>query len=129
MVSPEQRTSEPAKVLVSIGLPVYNGENFLEAAVRSVLSQSLDDLQLVISDNASTDRTAEICRDYAAADPRVVYLRNETNLGAAPNYNRTFHESTGRYFKWLAHDDQMGPQYLERTVGALEARPEAVLCN
>ena len=115
--------------IASIGLPVFNGQNFLESAIRSVLGQSLTDLELIISDNASVDRTAEICQDYAASDRRVVYLRNQTNLGAAPNYNRTFYKSRGRYFKWLAHDDVMGVDYLQRTVGALEARPEAVLCN
>jgi glycosyltransferase involved in cell wall biosynthesis len=115
--------------LVSVGLPVYNGQNFVDDAIRSVREQSLSDFELIISDNASTDRTAEICQDHAASDPRIVYLRNATNLGAAPNYNRTFFKARGRYFKWLAHDDVMGPEYLERTVGALEARPEAVLCN
>jgi len=114
---------------VSIGLPVFNGAAYLEEAIRSVLAQCLDDLELVISDNASTDRTAEICRDWAATDRRVRYVRNATNLGAAPNYNRTFAESRGRYFKWLAHDDRLRPGYLAATVPVLEADPSVVLCN
>lgn len=118
-----------ARPLVSIGLPVFNGEAYLEEAIRSVLAQTLDDLELVISDNASTDRTAEICRDWAATDRRVRYLRNPENLGAAPNYNRTFAESRGRYFKWLAHDDRLRPGYLAATVAVLEADPSVVLCN
>ncbi|MEK0084513.1 glycosyltransferase family 2 protein [Benzoatithermus flavus] len=114
---------------MSIGLPVFNGENFLEDAARSVLAQTFDDLELVICDNASTDRTGEIARDLAASDPRVRYFRNERNLGAAPNYNRTWHESRGEYFKWLSHDDRLTPTYVEATVTALDAAPDAVLCN
>ncbi len=115
--------------LVSVGIPVYNGQNYLEDAMRSVLAQSLDDLELIVSDNASTDRTAEIIQDLAATDSRIVYLRNPRNLGAAPNYNRAFAAARGRYFKWLAHDDRMLPDYLARTVAALEDAPDAVLCN
>lgn len=114
---------------VSIGLPVYNGENYLREAIESVRSQTYADWELVISDNASTDATGDICREFAAADGRVRYHRNETNVGAAPNYNRVWQLATGRYFKWLAHDDRLKPQYLEAAVGALEARPEVVLCN
>ena len=114
---------------VSIGLPVYNGENFLEDAIRSVLSQSMGDLELVICDNASTDRTESICRDYAASDARVLYSRNPRNLGAAPNYNRTFQLASGELFKWLSHDDRLLPGYLAATVAALDAAPEAILAH
>lgn len=122
------RSSNPTPT-VSIGLPVFNGENFLEDAIRSVLGQTLDDLELIISDNASADRTPEICWDYAGRDPRVRYFRNARNLGAASNYNRTFEHARGRYFKWLAHDDRIAPGYLAATVAALDAHPDAVLCN
>jgi hypothetical protein len=115
--------------LVGIGLPVFNGEAYLAQAIDSVLAQTLGDLELVVCDNASTDGTAAIAQAYAAADSRVRYHRNETNLGAAPNYNRAFALSRGRYFKWLAHDDRLLPDFLARTVAALEARPDAVLCN
>ena len=115
--------------LVSVGIPVFNGEAYLEDAIRSVLGQSLDDLELIISDNASTDRTSEICRDFASSDPRVVYRRNPRNLGAAPNYNAVYEMARGRYFKWLAHDDRLLPGYLAATSRALEEQPDAVLCN
>jgi glycosyltransferase involved in cell wall biosynthesis len=115
--------------VVSVGLPVFNGETFLEVAVSSVLAQTCDDLELIICDNASTDRTAEICQDYATRDPRVRYFRNPHNLGAAPNYNLAFSHARGRYFKWLAHDDRITPTYLAKTVRVLEERTEAVLCN
>ncbi len=114
---------------VSIGLPVFNGAEFLEDAVRSVLSQTLQDLELVICDNASTDRTEEICRTYERLDPRVVYLRNERNLGAIPNFALALAQARGRYFKWLAHDDRLKPGYLAATLAALDLHPEAVLCN
>ncbi len=115
--------------MVSVGLPVYNGEAYLALAIESVLAQTLGDLELIISDNASTDGTEAIVRDFARRDARVRYHRNPTNLGAAPNYNRAFALGGGRYFKWLAHDDRILPDYLARTVAALEARPEVVLCN
>lgn len=115
--------------LVTIGLPVFDGEAYLEEAIRSVLRQSLDDFELVISDNASTDRTGQIGADFAATDRRVRYRRNARNVGAAANYDLTFHAARGPYFKWLAHDDRLAPQYLERTVAVLEARSEVVLCN
>jgi glycosyltransferase involved in cell wall biosynthesis len=107
---------------VSVGMPVYNGETYLEVAIGSVLAQSFDDLELVICDNASTDRTAEICQDYATRDPRIRYFRNPQNLGAAPNYNLAFSHARGRYFKWLAHDDR-------KAVRVLDERTDAVLCN
>ena len=114
---------------VSVGMPVYNGETYLEVAINSVLAQSFDDFELIICDNASTDRTAEICQDYATRDHRIRYFRNPQNLGAAPNYNLAFSHARGRYFKWLAHDDRMTPSYLAKTVRVLDERTDAVLCN
>ncbi len=115
--------------LVSVGLPVFDGEAFLEDAIRSALEQTLGDLELILCDNASSDRTAEICCDHAARDPRVRYFRNPRNLGAAANYNLAFSHARGRYFKWLAHDDCMLPSFLAKTSRVLEERPQAVLCN
>jgi glycosyltransferase involved in cell wall biosynthesis len=114
---------------VSVGMPVFNGETYLDVAMSSVLAQSFDDLELIICDNASTDRTGEICQDYAARDRRIRYFRNPQNLGAAPNYNLAFSHARGRYFKWLAHDDRMTPSYLAKTVRVLDERTDAVLCN
>jgi glycosyltransferase involved in cell wall biosynthesis len=115
---------------VSVGMPVYNGEKYVAMAIESVLAQTYADFELMICDNASTDRTEEICRAYAARDARVRYLRNEKNLGAGPNYNRTFTSATGTdFFKWLAHDDVIAPTYLEKCIAALDANPDAVLCQ
>lgn len=114
---------------VSIGLPVYNGQNYLRRALDSLLAQTFEDFELVICDNASTDQTESICREFAERDPRVRYHRNEANLGAAPNYNKTFHLARGDYFKWSAHDDELDPRYLEQTVAILDAQPDVVLCH
>lgn len=113
---------------VSIGMPVYNGEEYLGEAIESLLTQTFSDFELIISDNASTDRTADICRAYAARDPRVRYVRNGTNLGAARNYNQVVELARGKYFKWASHDDVCAPQLLERCVAVLEREPAVVLC-
>lgn len=115
--------------LVGVGMPVYNGERFLAEAIESVLRQTETDIELVISDNASTDRTGDICRSYAAIDPRVRYYRNDVNQGAHPNFNRVFELARGRYFKWAAHDDVLHPEFVRRCVETLEAATDAVLCQ
>lgn len=112
---------------VSVGLPVYNGERFLAQALDSILAQTLEDYELLISDNGSTDGTEAICRAYASRDKRIRYLRNETNVGASINFNRVFELSSGEYFKWLAADDLCAPEFLERCVEMLDAEPAAVL--
>ena len=114
---------------VSIGLPVFNGEAYVAEAIRSVLSQTMPDLELIICDNSSTDATQSICEGFAAADARVRYVRHPRNLGAGPNYDHCFHLARGTYFKWAAHDDMLAANYLELAVAALEARPDAVLCT
>ena len=114
---------------VSIGLPVRNGQRYLAQAVESILAQTFGDFELIISDNASTDDTEEICRRYADQDPRVRYYRQAHNVGAAANFNRTFELATGRYFKWAAHDDLIEPTYLEKCVEVLEADRGVVLCQ
>lgn len=114
---------------ISIGLPVFNGENYLGAALDALLAQTYTDFELVVCDNASTDATEAICRRYAAADSRIRYYRNPSNLGAGANFNRVFELSTGTYFKWAAHDDLIGPTYLERCITALECQPDAILAQ
>ena len=113
--------------VISVGMPVYNGEIYLESAIRAVLDQSFDDFELIISDNASTDRTAEICSDFAATDKRVRFSRNPDNIGAALNYNRVFELARGPYFRWMNADDSCMPNLHELCLKALEANPDAVL--
>lgn len=113
---------------VSIGLPVYNGETYLAQTLDDFLAQTLGDFELLICDNASTDRTAAIGRSYAARDARVRYVRNERNIGSLPNFNRAFRlAAPARYFAWAAHDDRHAPDFLEQLVGLLDAHPDASL--
>jgi glycosyltransferase involved in cell wall biosynthesis len=114
---------------LSIGLPVFNGENYLAGALESLLAQTYGDFEIVISDNASTDGTEEICRAYQALDPRVRYYRSGRNLGSARNFNQVFELSSGEYFKWAAHDDLCAPEYLERCVEVLDRDHSVVLCH
>jgi glycosyltransferase involved in cell wall biosynthesis len=115
--------------LLSIGLAVYNAERYLKTSAESLLAQTFTDFELIISDNASTDSTGDICRELAARDGRVRYFRNEKNMGAAFNFNRAFHLSRGKYFKFAAYDDLYAPRYLEACLGLLEAEPGAVLVH
>jgi glycosyltransferase involved in cell wall biosynthesis len=114
---------------LSIGIPVYNGESFLAQALDSLLAQTFHDFEIVISDNASTDRTPEICRAYARRDPRVRYVCNQRNLGAVANFNRVFELSTAPLFKWAAHDDLHRETYLESCIRLLDDDPEVVLAH
>jgi glycosyltransferase involved in cell wall biosynthesis len=113
---------------VSIALPVYNGENYLQEALDSLLSQSYENFELIIGDNASTDATKKICEVYAEKDRRIRYFRHDTNIGAAANYNYVFELARGEYFKWAAHDDVCSPDYLKSCVEKLESDPSVVLC-
>jgi glycosyltransferase involved in cell wall biosynthesis len=113
---------------VSIGLPVYNGAAFLGEAIESILAQTFRDFELILSDNASTDATPEICQTYAARDPRIRYFRNETNIGGAGNFSRVFRLGRGEYFKWAADDDVIAPEFVERCVEVLDRDPSLALC-
>src|SRR4030081_743097 len=93
----------PGMTKVAIGIPVYNGSNYLAAAIDSILAQSHGDFDLLISDNASTDGTEEICRAYAQKDRRIRYIRQQKNVGAATNYNMVVGMTDSPYFKWAAH--------------------------
>ena len=97
-------------------MPVYNGERLLPQAIECLLAQSFGDFEIVIGDNASTDRTQEICHDYVRRDPRIRYVRHEHNLGAVANFNRVFELSAAPLFKWAAHDDLHRETYLEACI-------------
>ncbi len=112
---------------VSIGVPVYNGERFLREALDSAVAQTYQDLEIIISDNCSTDATQSICEEYAAKDSRIKYVRQQSNIGAAPNFNFVVHEATGQYFKWLAHDDIIAPTFIEECVKILDSEQDVVL--
>jgi len=113
---------------VSIGLAVYNGENFLAKAIESILAQTFTNFELILSDNASTDGTEAICRSYAARDQRIRYHRNPENIGGANNENQTFRMARGEYFRWAAHDDVCAPELIAKCVAVLDADPSVILC-
>jgi glycosyltransferase involved in cell wall biosynthesis len=115
--------------LVSVGVPVYNGEAGIGRALDGLLRQDYANLQIVISDNASTDSTPEICRRYAELDGRVKYVRSDRNRGSSWNFNRVLELSSGEYFMWAAHDDVRDPGFVSKCVAKLEREPDAVLCQ
>lgn len=114
---------------LSVGLPVYNGEKYVAASIEALLGQTYDDFELIISDNASTDSTPDICREYARSDKRVRFLQQPRNLGLAPNHNLVLAESRGELFKWAAADDLYGRDLLRCCVEALDRHPDVVLAH
>jgi glycosyltransferase involved in cell wall biosynthesis len=108
-------------------MPVYNGAALLEASVRSVQEQTLSDLEIVISDNASTDGTEALCRRLAAGDPRIRYFRQPVGLSPTDNFRFVLAEARAPYFMWAAHDDLRDPDAGAALVAALEAQPGAIL--
>ena len=114
---------------LSIGMPVFNAERYLGQAIESILTQTFSDFELIISDNASTDRTAEICREFAARDSRIRVFTNDRNLGGGGNHNRVLELATAELFKWATHDDLCAPTFLEVCVRALDENPKAVLAH
>lgn len=105
---------------VSVALPVYNGERYLREALDSVRQQDHEDLEIVVSDNGSTDGTEQICRTAAAADPRIRYLRQPVNRGGAWNFMNAARATHGELFMWMAADDVKLPGFVSRSVAALD---------
>ena len=114
--------------LVTIGLPVYNGERYLRETLEGLLRQEFQDYELLISDNASTDGSQAIAREFAARDGRLSYQRNPENVGSARNFELLVERARGTYFIWASAHDRWAPRLLGECVAALEREPEAVLC-
>jgi glycosyltransferase involved in cell wall biosynthesis len=114
---------------LTVGLPVYNGENYLAESLDALLDQTYEDFELIISDNASTDSTPDICREYERRDSRVTWFRQPQNIGLAGNHNFVVDKGRGDLFKWGSHDDLYGRDLLERCVDALDAFPDVVLAH
>ena len=106
----------PSDTLVSVGLPVRNGADRLADVIHSVLAQDYDHIELVICDNASTDDTEEICRDLARADSRIVYHRQQHNVGILNNFISAIEVAKGTYFRWIGDDDWLAPDFVSRTL-------------
>ncbi len=114
---------------LSIGLAVYNGENYLAESLEALLGQTYEDFELIITDNASTDRTAAICERYAGQDSRIRYFRQPRNIGSAPNHNFAIEQARGELFKTASHDDLYARDLLKRCIDALDAHPQVVLAH
>lgn len=116
-----------AAPLISVGIPVRNGSPHIETALQSVLAQSYKNLDIIISDNASTDDTADIVRRCCGTDARVRYIHQQHPLTAYDNLQFVLREAKGEYFFWAAHDDTRSLDFAERLLKALQDRPDAVL--
>ncbi len=114
---------------LTIALPVYNGEEYVAESLEALLGQSFTDFELIISDNASTDGTGDICRRYQQQDSRVRYFRQERNIGLAPNVNFIFGQARGELYKEASHDDLYATSLLESCVAALDEYPQVVLAH
>ena len=115
-----------ATPLVTVGVPVFNGAAYIESALNSVLAQTFENFELVISDNCSTDSTELLCRRFAQRDTRVRYCRQTSNIGGHGNFKFVTEEARGEFVTWLAHDDVLMPNFLELTVAYLMRHPCAV---
>lgn len=124
--SPPPASSRPR---VSFGVPVYNEETSIRRCLDSILAQDFKDFEVVVCDNASTDRTCAVVEAYAARDPRVRLFTSETNLGLIQNFNRVFQLTRGEFFRWVGADDWLEPSYASRTVAALDADPDAIVAT
>lgn len=114
---------------VAIGMPTRNGAAFIAQALESLLAQDHREFEIVVSDNASTDDTADIVRGFARRDSRVRHERIEETLSAAQNFDRVFGLTTGPYFMWAADDDLWDPSYVRRCAAALDAKPALVMAS
>lgn len=113
--------------LVTVGIPVYNDEKYIVAAIEDILAQTYRNLEIVISDNCSTDGSGGICVGYVGKDARVRYVRQERNIGPHANFKYLMDHAQGVYFMWAASDDRWDPEFIERLVCSLESEPEAAV--
>ena len=113
---------------ISIGIPVYNGEKVIRKCIESVLQQTNRDFELIISDNASTDSTRKICEEYLNKDNRIIFVRQEKNMGGACNFNFLVQNAVGEYFVWVAADTFLLPEFLEKNIAVLESQDKVVGC-
>lgn len=117
--------------LVTVGIPVYNDEKYVAIAISDILAQTYQNIEIVISDNCSTDGTEDICRGYSSKDARIRYVRQECNLGPLGNFTYLLNRASGEYFMWAASDDRWHPEFISNLVESLEIEKSAsvAFCN
>lgn len=123
-ITQDKKASNP---LVSIGLPIYNEEFFLRDTLDSLLAQDYSNIEIVISDNASTDQTEDICRDYANRFPEIRYIRFDTNKGQGKNFNKVLSESEGEFFMWASGHDLWSPNFISACLKKLNLNEDAIV--
>jgi glycosyltransferase involved in cell wall biosynthesis len=114
------------KPKLAIGLVVYNGEKYLSKALNSLLNQTFEDFQIIISDNASTDKTSTLCQEISKKDNRIKYIRHQKNMGATKNFIFTLQKAETEYFMWAAADDYWEPQFIEKNFEILETNKKII---
>jgi len=114
------------KLKLCIGLPVFNGEKFIRKRLDDILSQTFKEFELIISDNASTDSTSDICKDYAQKDKRIQYRLQKKNIGGYRNFRFLLEQAKSDYFVWASVDDVWLPEFLEKNISALESNKNLV---
>lgn len=112
---------------VVLGVPVHNSERFLAETLESIAAQDHPNIEVVISDDASTDGTPAICEAFVRAHPRARLVRHAQRLGWVGNYNSLLRYATADCFAWIPHDDLYHPAYVRTLVTLLARRPDAVL--
>ena len=113
---------------ITIGIPVYNGEKFIHKCIESILQQTNRNFELIISDNASTDSTPEICKEFLNKDDRINFVRQNKNMGPLWNFRFLVEKAVGEYFVWVAADMSLLPEFLEKNIAVLESQDKAVGC-
>ena len=111
---------------VNIGIPVYNGEKFIQKCLNSLLNQTFTDFEIILSDNASTDSTANICQEYADKDKRILFIKQPSTKKALWNYNFVLQQAKSEYFMWASADDIWHPEFIEKNLMFLEKHPDFV---
>lgn len=111
---------------VSIGMPVFNAEKYLQNSLDALLSQTYSNFELIISDNASLDKTKEICEQYAKNDKRIKYILQTENIGVTKNFQFVFDQAVGQYFMWAAADDIRSSCFIEKNINFLDLHLEYV---
>ena len=112
--------------LVSIGMPVFNDKPFLKKSIESIINQSYSHFEMILSDDCSTDGSAQICEEYVSKDPRIKYIRQEHNIGISRNMEFLLHQATGDYFMWAGNDDVWHSDFISLHIDALEKSPSAI---
>jgi glycosyltransferase involved in cell wall biosynthesis len=116
------------KPLVSIGIPLYNDEDYVEESLKSLLNQTYKKFEIIISDDNSTDNSPDICKKYTKKDNRIKYFKNNKNLGEIDNFNQVIRLAKGKYFMWATGHDKWNKGYISKCIQKLEENPKASVC-